>query len=160
MPNNNLPTSIIIFGASGDLTQRKLIPSFFNLFRKRKTPKNFQIIGFGGTAFSDDEFRTHLRKGLDQFASYKFNEEEWSLFVTHLHYHQGKYAEAADFESLSAHLDALETPSTNRLFYMSIPPSLFHTILTNLDATGQLKENGGWRRVVVEKPFGTDLASA
>ena len=61
--SNRIPTSIIIFGASGDLTQRKLIPSFFNLFRKRKTPKNFNIVGFGGTPFTDEQFREHLLQG-------------------------------------------------------------------------------------------------
>jgi glucose-6-phosphate 1-dehydrogenase len=154
------PTSIIIFGASGDLTQRKLIPSFFNLFRKRKTPKNFNIIGYGGTPFTDEQFRKHLYEGLNEFASYKFTEEEWSLFAPHLHYQQGKYDDPAGFEKLANYMNTLEGGNANRLYYMSIPPSLFPDIVSNLHATGQIQENGGWRRVVVEKPFGTDLESA
>jgi len=86
-----IPTSIIIFGASGDLTRRKLIPSFFNLFRKRKTPKKFIIIGYGWTLFTDEQFREHLRKGLEEHAGYDFTEEEWSLFAPNIYYHQGKY---------------------------------------------------------------------
>jgi glucose-6-phosphate 1-dehydrogenase len=160
MKSKKLPTSIVIFGASGDLTQRKLIPSFFNLFRKRKSPRLFHIIGFGGTAFSDKEFRTHLRKGLDRFAGYRFTEQEWALFAPRLHYLQGKYSEKAGYEELAKQLPELEGPEANRLYYMAVPPSLFPAILANLDQNGQLQETGGWRRVVVEKPFGTDLASA
>ena len=156
----HIPTSIIIFGASGDLTQRKLIPSFFNLFLKRKTPKNFYIVGYGWTPFTDKQFREHLRHGLDKYASYKFTEEEWSLFAPCLHYHQGKYDDFAGFEKLATVLNTLEKGVANRLYYMSIPPSLFPAIISNLDATHQVQEDGGWRRVVVEKPFGTNLASA
>jgi len=158
--NKRIPTSIIIFGASGDLTQRKLIPSFFNLFRKRKTPKDFNIIGYGWTPFTDEQFQQHLRKGLDEYASYEFTEQEWSLFAPHLHYHQGKYNDKAGFEGLNEQLKSLENSEANRLYYMAIPPKLFPDIISNLDATGQIKEDGGWRRVVVEKPFGTNLETA
>ena len=91
LPNNGLLTTIIIFGASGDLTQRKLIPSLFNLFRKRRTPKKFQVIGFGGTAFTDEQFREHLHTGLKEYAGYSFTEEEWNIFAPNLYYLQGKY---------------------------------------------------------------------
>ena len=158
--SKSIPTSIIIFGASGDLTQRKLIPSFFNLFRKRKTPKNFNIIGYGWTPFTYEQFREHLLKGLNEYASYKFTDEEWSLFAPHLYYHQGKYDDRSGFERLSSYLSELEGEGANRMYYMAIPPKLFPMIISNLDTTQQLKENGGWRRVVVEKPFGTDLESA
>src|SRR6185503_10247247 len=91
--NNNspTPTSIIIFGASGDLTQRKLIPSLFNLCRKARLPKKFNIVGFGGTAFSDEKFREHLHDGAREFANFKFNQQEWDEFAPHLFYQQGKY---------------------------------------------------------------------
>jgi len=158
--NKRIPTSIVIFGASGDLTKRKLIPSFFNLFRKRKTPKDLNIVGFAWTPFTSEQFRDHLHKGLLEFANYKFTDEEWSLFAPHLTYLQGKYEDQAGFEKLAAYLDTLEEGDANRLYYMAIPPSLFPTIVTKLYATHQLKEDGGWRRMVVEKPFGTNLESA
>ncbi len=158
--SNRIPTSIVIFGASGDLTQRKLIPSFFNLFLKRKTPKNLNIVGYGWTPFTHEQFREHLHQGLMKYASYKFTDEEWSLFAPHLYYHQGKYDDQAGFEKLAVRLSTLEEGSANRLYYMAIPPSIFPATISNLNATQQLKENGGWRRVVVEKPFGTDLRSA
>ena len=160
LPNNGLLTTIIIFGASGDLTQRKLIPSLFNLFRKRRTPKRFQIVGFGGTAFTDEQFREHLYKGMKDHAGYEFTDEEWSIFAPNLHYLSGKYTEASDFQKLAETLTSLENGEANRLFYMALPPTLFPAIIDNLDASGQLHENGAWRRVVLEKPFGTDLASA
>jgi glucose-6-phosphate 1-dehydrogenase len=158
--NNGLLTTLIIFGASGDLTQRKLIPSLFNLFRKRRTPKNIRIVGFGGTAFTDEQFREHLHKGLQDFATYSFTEEEWNVFAPNLFYFTGKYTEANDFKNLAEHLTKLESGEANRLFYMALPPTLFPVVIDNLDASGQLHENGAWRRVVLEKPFGTDLASA
>lgn len=154
------PTSIIIFGASGDLTKRKLIPSFFNLFRKRKTPRNINIVGYGWTPFTDEQFREHLRQGLDEYASYEFTEEEWSLFAPQLHYRQGKYDDRDRFEKLSDFLNSLEEDRANRLYYMAIPPSVFPDVITSLNASHQIQEDGGWRRVVVEKPFGTDLESA
>jgi glucose-6-phosphate 1-dehydrogenase len=157
---NRISTSIIIFGASGDLTQRKLIPSFFNLFRKRKTPKEFNIVGYGWTPFTDDQFREHLHQGVKEYAGYEFTEEEWSLFGPHLNYQRGKYDDLAGFKKLADYLQKLEGGDANRLYYMAIPPSLFPDIITNLDATGQIKEEKGWRRVVVEKPFGTDLETA
>jgi glucose-6-phosphate 1-dehydrogenase len=158
--NNNLSTSIIIFGASGDLTQRKLIPSLFNLCRKGRLPRTFNIVGFGGTAFTDDEFRSHLLDGAKQHVNSKFTDQEWADFGPRLHYQQGKYAEASDFETLAQRLADLEGNPANRLYYMATPPTLFPTIIDQLGTTGQLHENGGWRRVVLEKPFGTDLSSA
>jgi glucose-6-phosphate 1-dehydrogenase len=159
-PYNGLPTSIVIFGASGDLTQRKLIPSLFNLFRKRRTPKKLQIIGFGGTDFSDEQFREHLREGLKKFASFEYTDEEWGVFAPNLRYICGKYDEAEAFKKLADHLAQSEEGEANRLLYMALPPTLFPTVIDNLGGTGQLREDGGWRRVVLEKPFGTDLASA
>lgn len=159
-PYNGLLTSIVIFGASGDLTQRKLIPSLFNLFRKRRTPKKLQIVGFGGTEFSDESFREHLHAGLKKFASFEYTDEEWNLFAPRLRYLCGKYTEADAFRKLADSLSQSEGGEANRLYYMALPPTLFPVVIENLGATGQLREDGGWRRVVLEKPFGTDLASA
>ncbi len=158
--NNDAPVSIVIFGASGDLTQRKLIPSLFNLSRKGRMPKKFRILGFGGTAFTDEQFRQHLLDGAKQFADFKFTDEEWAGFASSLCYLQGKYAEQSDFQKLSDYLAKMEGGTANRLYYMALPPTLFPANVENLNSTGQLHENGGWRRVVLEKPFGTDLASA
>ncbi|HCR72750.1 MAG TPA: glucose-6-phosphate dehydrogenase [Anaerolineae bacterium] len=159
--NNSFLTTIIIFGASGDLTQRKLIPSLFNLFRKRRTPKQLKIIGFGGTEFSDEAFREHLLEGMKKFAGYEFTQDEWNIFAQNLCYISGKYAEIEHFQKLSEQLKKFENnEEANRLYYMALPPSLFPTIVDNLDKSNLLQENGAWRRVVLEKPFGTDLESS
>jgi glucose-6-phosphate 1-dehydrogenase len=158
--NNNLPTSIVIFGASGDLTQRKLVPSLFNLFRKGRMPGKFRLVGSGNTAFSDDQFRTHLADGMKQFASFKYSQEEWNAFAANLTYLQGRYTDLADFKKLNEFTNKWEGGPANRLYYMATPPDVFPNIIDLLGLTGQLHENGGWRRVVIEKPFGTDLASA
>jgi len=158
--NNGLPVSIIIFGASGDLTQRKLVPSLFNLYRKGRMPKQFRIVGFGGTAFSDDQFRAHLTEGVKQFASFPFKDEEWETFVPNLVYHQGSYTNLDDFKKLGSFLKEWEINSGNRIYYMSTPPGVFPNIIDLLGVTDQLTEYNGWRRVVIEKPFGIDFASA
>lgn len=160
-PNHNgLLTTIVIFGASGDLTQRKLIPSLFNLFRKRRTPKNFQIVGFGGTPFSHEQFRAHLQRGVKEYANFTFSVEEWEIFSANLYYLQGKYTEVEDYQRLDSFLSELEKGQANRLFYMALPPTLFPTVIDQLGESNQLRENDAWRRVVLEKPFGTDLESA
>jgi glucose-6-phosphate 1-dehydrogenase len=97
---------------------------------------------------------------MKEYAGYEFTDEEWNVFAPNLHYMSGKYKEAGDFTKLADHLTKLEDGEANRLFYMALPPTLFPAIIDNLDASGQLAENGAWRRVVLEKPFGTDLASA
>lgn len=158
--DNNLATSIVIFGASGDLTQRKLVPSLFNLYRKGRMPKEFHIVGYGGTAFTDDQFRTHLKEGLAEFASFKYKSEEWDSFAASLAYQQGRYTELADFEKLGALLKNWEVNSGNRIYYMATPPGVFPNIVDLLGLTNQLIEDNGWRRVVIEKPFGTDFDSA
>jgi len=158
--NNPLPTSIIIFGASGDLTQRKLVPSLFNSFIKGRMPGKFRIVGYGNTVFTDEQFRAHLCEGMKQFAPFEYREEEWNNFAPNLAYQQGRYTDLADFKRLSDTIGKWESGTGNRLYYMATPPGIFPNIIDLLGLTGQLQENGGWRRVVIEKPFGTDLASA
>ncbi len=157
--DNGLPTQIIIFGASGDLTQRKLIPSLFNLCCKGRMPKMFRIVGFGGTAFTDEEFRAHLKEGMKQFADAKYTDEEWNEFASHLVYVRHKY-EREDFVQLNEFLNEWQGEGDNRIFYMATPPDAYPKIVELLGQTNQLKEEKGYRRVVIEKPFGTDLESA
>ncbi|HEY3473616.1 MAG TPA: glucose-6-phosphate dehydrogenase [Anaerolineales bacterium] len=158
--NNNLPVSIVIFGASGDLTERKLIPSLFNLYRKERIPQQFRIVGYGNTAFTDEEFRAHLKEGMEEFASYEYKKKEWEAFASNLAYQQGRYTDLADFKKLGNLLKDWENGAGNRIYYMATPPGVFPNIIDLLGLTDQLGEQNGWRRVVIEKPFGTDYASA
>ena len=158
--DNGLPTSIVIFGASGDLTQRKLVPSLFNLYRKGRMPKQFRIIGYGNTLFTDEQFRSRLEEGMKQFASFEFKAEEWANFTPNLVYQQGRYTDLADFKKLGTMMKSWEINSGNRIYYMATPPGVFPNIIDLLGLTDQLTEYSGWRRVVIEKPFGTDYESA
>lgn len=158
--DNGLPTTIVIFGASGDLTKRKLVPSLFNLFRKGRLPKQFRIVGYGNTDFSDEQFRAHIEEGMKQFAPFQYKNKDWDSFAGSLAYIQGRYTDLADFKRLGTFIKDWEINSGNRIYYMATPPGVFPNIIDLLGLTDQLTEYNGWRRVVIEKPFGTDLASA
>jgi glucose-6-phosphate 1-dehydrogenase len=157
---NESPTSIVIFGASGDLTHRKLVPALFNLFRKGRLPGPFQIIGHSKSEFTDERFRNHLLEGLREHAPFQFTSDEWGVFSRGIRYHQGGYAEVSDFNSLAEKVGATEGQAGNRIYYMATPPALFPPIIDSLGRAGLLLEGPGWRRVVIEKPFGTNLESA
>ncbi len=158
--NQDLPASIVIFGASGDLTQRKLIPSLFNLCRKDRLPRNWQIVGHSKTPFTDEQFRQHLAEATKQFASFTYDDQDWAEFAQRVFYHQGSYDSLDDLKSLDEFLTKWDGGTGDRLYYMATPPGLFPGIVDQLGATGQLVEKVGWRRVVIEKPFGIDLESA
>ncbi|HSJ88048.1 MAG TPA: glucose-6-phosphate dehydrogenase [Anaerolineales bacterium] len=157
--DNGLPTSIVIFGASGDLTKRKLIPSLFNLYCKERMPKMFRIVGYGSTEFTDESFREHLKEGMQEFSDAKYTAKEWDDFASHLNYVKHGYT-PEDFTQLNQYLNEWQGEDENRVYYMATPPDAFPKIIDLLGETKQLKENHGYRRVVIEKPFGTDLESA
>src|SRR5512138_3243977 len=140
---NDLPVSIVIFGASGDLTQRKLIPSLFNLCRKDRIPHTWQIVGHSKSPFTDEQFRQHLAEGTKQFANYQYDQQDWDEFASNVHYHEGGYIDAKDFKSLDDYLSKWDGGKGNRLYYMATPPNLFPQIVAGLGATGQLDESNG-----------------
>ncbi len=153
-------TSIVIFGASGDLDKRKLIPALFNLFRKGRLPKEFRIVGFSGTAYENEAFREMLRMSLGENAEYIFKGEEWKEFARHIFYITGKVSHPEDVDRLAISLSKMENGSANRLFYLATPPLSFAPIVDELGRSGLSREEGGWRRVVIEKPFGSDMTAA
>ncbi len=112
------------------------------------------------TAFTDEQFQAHLQEGMKQFASFEYTHEEWNNFASTLVYQQGHYDKTANYEKLKSLLQEWEAGSGNRIYYMATPPGAFPNIIDMLAQTDQLTENDGWRRVVIEKPFGTDLKSA
>lgn len=154
--------SVVIFGASGDLACRKLVPALYNLFRKESLPEGFRILGFARSDFSRDEFRDRMREGLEQFADFK--EDAWESFASNLYYVQGQYGEEESMEHLRAELEESEPNAAGRLYYLAVPPTVYAPIVESLGAAGMVSGGAntdeGWRRVVVEKPFGHDLKSA
>jgi glucose-6-phosphate 1-dehydrogenase len=153
-------TSIAIFGASGDLTQRKLIPALFNLFRKGRLPAKFLIVGVARTRMDDEAFRTSLHDGVKQYAAYQFTDGEWEAFASHLSYHACDFTADGQAEGLAQVLSQMEQGPADRLYYLATPPKFFAPIAAALGRAGMVHEADGFRRVIIEKPFGTDLTSA
>jgi glucose-6-phosphate 1-dehydrogenase len=160
------PCSIVIFGASGDLTARKLIPAFYHLCKEKQMPPDFRIIGFARREKNDDSWRAELREALDRFSRTKpVDEEVWRSFAAHLHYCAGDLTDGAAYERLGEKLSSFgAAPLRDHvLFYLATQPSQFGEVIERLHAARLLRRdsgNGGWERIVVEKPFGRDLASA
>ncbi len=153
--------SIIIFGASGDLTQRKLVPALYNLFRKGRMPEQFNIVGASRTPLSHDEFRAQVKEGAQEFSKETYSDEFWGKFAEHIWYSPGDASKSDDLEKINTFVTEKENGTSNRLYYLSVTPTLYPAIIENLGKHGMGEENGkGWRRVIIEKPFGIDLASA
>ncbi len=160
-PEKNL---LVIFGASGDLTRRKLIPGLFNLYRRGLLPDQFAILGASRRDYDDQVFRQSMLEGIEEFANTKdCKKEVIDHFLQSLYYEPIDIKNPDDYQRLNGRLKEItDTHQTggNVLFYMSTPPSLFNDIVTNLGALDLQQQNGGWRRLIVEKPFGYDLESA
>lgn len=161
MASTDAATAIVIFGASGDLTNRKLVPALFNLFRKGRLPNNTRIIGFARRPYSTDDFRGLLREGAKQFANGTFNAATWDNFVKSISYVRGNLDTPEDYANLEKCLEALEDGSpANRLYYLATGPEYYGPVVESLNAAAMANQEHGWRRLVVEKPFGIDLDSA
>ncbi len=156
------PCVIVIFGATGDLTRRKLIPALFRLACTGCMAPQFQVVGVGRHAMDDDTFREQLREGVDHSdESGSFGEDEWRAFSPRLSYLQGDFTEPQTHRLLADDLNGRQEPAAqNRLFYLATPPSMAPPIIHGLAAAGLNREAQGWSRIVIEKPFGRDLASA
>ena len=159
------PCSIIIFGASGDLTARKLIPALYHLFKEKQMPASYIVVGLARREKTDVAWRGELRSALDQFSRTRpVDDAVWQEFSQHLFYCQGDFDAPAAYESLEQKLAAFgsEPLRRNLLFYLATSPSQFGQVVEQLHRIGLLQKDGtdGWQRVVVEKPFGHDLESA
>jgi glucose-6-phosphate 1-dehydrogenase len=147
--------TIVIFGASGDLTRRKLVPSLFNLYKRGRLPANTRIVGFADTPFTHASFRAHLQAGLQKFAGDVFEATAWADFAASLWYIRGNFDKAGDYESLQELLAEIEGGVVDRLYYLATT-----TIAKQLGASRLARQAEGQRRIVVEKPVGRDLATA
>ncbi len=156
--------SIIIFGASGDLTSRKLIPALFRLDSTGLLPEDCHVVGMSRTSFTSEQFREHLEPNVrEAFVEHGDNwyPGTWSRFARRLHYVPGDATKAEGVKALTEFLAAREGPSGgDRVYYFAVAPELYTRIAAQLGAANQTAEENGFRRVVVEKPFGRDLKSA
>src|SRR5204863_4642045 len=158
------PCAIVIFGATGDLTHRKLIPALYNLAAGGELPPAVSVVGFARRPKSDDEFRAELAETTEQFSRQDVREDIWKTFSQSHFYHQSEFEDESGYQSLAKRLDKIDEERGtrgNRLFYFAAAPEQFEPILKNLKAAGLNKaKEGSWARVIIEKPFGRDLASA
>lgn len=159
------PCTVVIFGASGDLTGRKLMPALFSLVCRGLLPEQFSVVGVARSEMDSEAFRQKIREDIGKFSRIKPDEcSAWEPFAANLHYLQGGYDEPGSYEALGKLLGQIDKQiggACNVLFYLSTPPILYSTIIQQLgEARLSRQANGHWRRIIVEKPFGHDLASA
>ncbi len=156
-------TVIVIFGATGDLTWRKLIPAIYNLYLDNWMPENFAVIGVSRKELSDNAFRNHLSEGVDKFSRRgKSKKSEWIAFAECVTYHKGELDNSGTYSSIEREIKTLEKAwqkKANRIFYMAVPPIFFEEIANKL-GTSKLAADKKLSRIVIEKPFGHDLNSA
>ena len=157
-----MKTAIIIFGASGDLTARKLIPALHNNFRKNRFPGSVFIIGFARRSYTDDSFREKMKEAVRTFTAEVVQDAEWDQFSKHLFYCRGEFEGKEHYDRLAAKIRDLIGNDGNVLHYLATAPEHYQTVLHHLAAAGLLSEGQGnsSRRIIVEKPFGRDESSA
>ncbi len=158
------PCSIVIFGATGDLTHRKLIPALYNLAVDGELPTGVKIIGFARRHKTNEEFRSGLEELNRKLSRSGHDEKVWGSFIESVTYHASEFSDVEGYRSLARKLDEIDADrggKGNRLFYIASAPEFFDEILVNLKQAGLNEAKlGCWARVIVEKPFGTDLATA
>jgi len=160
------PFTLVIFGASGDLTRRKIIPSVFDLWCDGRLPGRFAVVGYARTSMADAAWREALRQGVETYSRAAADEAAWAEFASRLVYLQGGYDDPEGFGMLRRHLEdgtAAGRLAANRLFYLATPPDTFGPIIGSLSASGLARphaDGAPWARIIIEKPFGHDLADA
>ncbi len=159
------PCNLVIFGASGDLTRRKLVPALWNLHLDRLLPAGFGVVGTSRRGMEDGAFAEEMREGIAEHSRRPLDEETWARFAPRLSYLEADFTDRKSYGKLAEHLARLDREQGtegNRLFYLAVPPSAFSEILKGLAAEGLNRpgEGGSWARVIIEKPFGRDLETA
>ena len=154
---------MVIFGASGDLAHRKLVPAIYSLAHEGSLPPYFALVAVAVSDFTSESFREEMKHAVEEFGRHKpISQAVWNSLARNVHYIQGDFQQADTFNRLNELLERLDRDNGtqgNRLFYLSTAPSLVAMIATQLKEHG-LTSSRGWRRLIVEKPFGRDLVSA
>src|SRR2546422_4228611 len=159
------PCTLVIFGGAGDLSARKLLPALYNLSLDGVLPTNFAVVGFARNELDDSAFRAFARDGIERFSRRPLDEAHWADYSRSLFYVTGSFTDAQAYVELKRRLEKIDSEfgiPGNRVFYLSIPPSLIATCVEQLKANGFVADpgEGPISRVIVEKPIGRDLATA
>lgn len=156
------PLTITIFGATGDLTQRKLMPALFVMYEQGFLPEQTAIVGFARREHTDESFRAFMGDALREFSRIKPTDEQLAEFLKHVWYHRGDIEDDHAFREFAPKLADTKKFPPDHLYYLSIKPELFETVLAKMSAAGLIgtARDAHWTRVVIEKPFGRDLTSA
>ena len=154
--------AFVIFGASGDLAARKLVPALYNNYRKKRLPEAVHIIGFSRSQFSDETFREKMKEAVTKFLPQDYDESVWKDFAQNLHYQSGDVENVDHYHALIQRINQFENRPENMLFYLATAPVLYAKVIARLHETSLTVESGqsGFRRIIIEKPFGRDLSSA
>ena len=154
------PCALVIFGASGDLTKKKLFPALYSLAFRRLLPSKFAVLGVARTEETDDEFRSRMKEAVQQYGRDEFRDDVWETLAEGIRYVATDFADEGGEDEVARGLQELDEErgtNGNRIYYLAIPPSVFPTVV---DALGRRRSTKGWTRLIVEKPFGHDLESA
>ena len=158
------PSGLVIFGVTGDLARKKLMPAVYDLANRGLLPPGFALTGFARRDWADQDFAQVVHDAVKQYSRTPFREDSWAQLAAGLRFVQGEFADDAAFDELSrtvADLDREQGTNGNHAFYLSVPPKVFPLVLEQLSRSGLSEQpDGSWRRVVIEKPFGHDLASS
>src|SRR4051812_37997965 len=164
LPRVPEPCALVVFGITGDLARKKLLPAVYDLANRGLLPTNFALLGFARRDWGDEAFSELARAAAREHARTPWREEGWERLANGVHFVQGSFDADNASEELAGALAELEGShgiGGNAAFYLSIPPAMFPTVLKQMQRTGMAESTPGrWRRVVVEKPFGHDLASS
>ena len=154
---------MVLFGVTGDLARKKVMPAIYDLANRGLLPPGFGLVGFARREWEDQDFAQVVREAVERYARTEFRQEVWDQLSEGFHFVQGEFDDDDAFEVLRSTLESLDQErgtGGNHAFYLAIPPGLFSTVVGQLKAHGLVEGGDAWRRVVVEKPFGHDLASA
>jgi hypothetical protein len=156
------PSIVVVFGATGDLSHRKIFPAFYNLRRAGLLPLETSIVGYSRRAYSDHDFAAEMREAVAEHSRNPVEQALWDDFAETIHYQQGDFTDPAAYARLAERLDQIDAAAGcrgNRLFYLATPPSAYEDIVSNLGSAGLANRDDSWSRIVIEKPFGYDLES-
>ncbi len=157
------PFVLVIYGASGDLAARKVLPSVYKLYRQRLLPDKFAVVGVARTGFSDDSFRAAMLDAVKRFVPETFDADSWDDFAGRLYYQSIQYDSDESGKLLGERLDEIDKAfgiSGNRVFYIALPPMLYETVIDNIGGAGLARKEHGWTRIIIEKPFGHSLKTS